>query len=163
MQNSINTNSLENITAFHKVNDNLITSGFPKDDEYAKAKAAGVEVVVNLIHPLNPEPQPNLAAIYNAGLIYFSLPYDPDNSIIAMEAFIALMNKLKDKNVYVHCSHNWRASFMLDAYYQITTGKINEHAMLEGIDIPWIMAEFPRPSKFVTDVENHYNIKINRI
>ncbi len=51
---------------------------------------------------------------------------------------------------------------MLDAYYQITTGKINENAMLKEIDIPWIMTNFPGSSKFITDVENHYNIKINK-
>ncbi len=162
MPKAIDTKILEELFAFNKVSDNLITSGFPSAQQYALVKEAGVEIVINLIPPLSPEEQPNLAAIYNAGLIYFSIPYDIENPLVTMQAFIALMNKLQEKNVYIHCSHNWRASFILDAYYQITRNKINENAMLKGIDIPWIMAEYPRLSTFITDVENHYNIKINR-
>ncbi len=162
MSIAIDTSKLQHFKAFHKVHDQLITCGFPQPEYFALAKKAGVEVVINVISPLSPEEQPNIAAIYNAGLIYFSIPYDIANPIVSLEAFIATMNQLQDKNVLVFCSHNWRASFMLDAYYQITTHTINENALNPHIDVAGIIEEYPIPSQYVLDVEKHYNIKINR-
>ncbi len=158
----IDTTLLQDIIAFHKVHDHLVTAGLPTPEQFMKAKEAGVEVVINVIPPLRAEPQPNLAAIYNAGLVYFNIPFDTENPIVAMEAFIATMNQLKGKNTLIHCAANWRVSFLMDFYYQITTGKVNKNALLSGLPVKDIMEKYARLASFITTVEAHYNVKIAR-
>ncbi len=165
MQNSvkaIDTAVLQDIIAIHKVHDHLVTAGLPTPEQFAKAKEAGVEVVISVIPPLRAEPQPNLAAIYNAGLVYFNIPFDIQNPIVTMESFIATMNQLQGKNVLIHCAANGRVSFLVDFYYRITTGKVNKNALLPGLPVKGIMRRNARLANFITTVEKHYNIKINR-
>ncbi len=159
---AIDVKALQDVRAFHKVHDHLVTAGLPTSEQFIKAKEAGVEVIINVIPPLRAEPQPNLAAIFNAGLVYFNIPFDTENPLVTMESFIATMNQLKSKNTLIHCAANRRVSLLVSFYYQITTGKENKNALVPGLSVEEIMQKNSRLAYFITTVEKHYNVKIAR-
>ncbi len=161
----IDTTSLKNIDFVHFINPHFVTSGMPKVDntqnQFEEIKKAGVEAVVNLIPPVSKETQPNIAAIYNAGLLYYTVPFDPSHPITSQESFSATMDSLKDKNVLVFCAKNYRASIMSDAWNTITSGKTDDNYIARD-DLKAIASKVKSVSHYVQTVEDHYNIKIIR-
>ncbi len=156
----IDISKIEDIKELNVISDKLISAGLPTAEQFAKLKEAGVEVVINVIPPLSSEPQPDLAAIFNSGLTYFNIPYNLGNPIVCMEAFIAVMDLVQDKNVLVHCAVNWRASFMLDAYNQIKTGEYDSKYVASVVNYQTIMKDYPLSVNFFNLVNEHYKINI---
>ncbi len=157
----INISNLKEIRRFNAVSDNLITSGLPTSEEVALLKEAGVEVIINLIPPNSPhEKQIDLCAIQKAGFLYYTVPFILANPIACIEMFKTIVNDVQDKNILVQCTINWRASIFTDAYYQITTGKVNEKAFYPDLDL---LEEAKNHQVFidaVREIEKHYKIKI---
>ncbi len=158
----INLSKIEDIIAIHQVNETLISTGQPTAEQYIRLKDAGVEVVVNVLRINPPTEQPDFSAIQKADLRYYTIHYDNGNPLSVMEDFILLMKSLEGKNILVHCTFNWRASSILDAYFQITKGEINPKAIYPNIDLKEIALEYPAIGDFISAVEKHYNIKIIR-
>ncbi len=158
----IDTSTIQDIKAFHKISDTLISAGQPTGEQYIKLKEAGVEVVINVLRLNPPSDQPDFSAIHKAGLRYYTVHYDNENPIIPMKDFISLMKRVEGKNILVHCALNWRASSILDAYFQITTGKINQNAINPSVDLAGVAHEYPSMGHFIYTIQEHYKIKILR-
>ncbi len=156
----IDISKLTTLKRFNPISDTYITSGLPTSEEFALLKEAGVEVVINLIPPTTQEKQPDLCAIQKAGFLYYTVPFYHANPIQCIEMFKTIMEEVKDKNILVHCSVNWRASVYSDSYFQITTGKVKKNAFYPDLDLLEEAKDFPVFIESVRAIEKHYNIKI---
>ncbi len=153
--------SLPEIKGLHLISESLISSGLPEAEAFSQLKSANVDAVICVIPPIADEVQPNLAAIYEAGLVYYSVPCDYSAPVASMESFIAAMEALEGKSKIVFCASNVRASIMLYAYNKIISGEYDSIYIREGLNL----SEFLTKStaiydKFVQPIEEHYNIDI---
>ncbi len=159
----IDISKINTIKRFNHVSETLVTSGLPTKEEFAQLKEAGVQVVINLIPPTSEnEKQPDLCAIQEAGFFYFAVPFYLSNPIACIEMFKTIMDEVKDKNILVHCSINWRASVFTDTYFQLTTGKVNEKAYFPDLDLLEEAKEHPVFIETIRNIEKHYNISVIR-
>jgi protein tyrosine phosphatase (PTP) superfamily phosphohydrolase (DUF442 family) len=107
---------------FRRVSDRLLTCGQPTEAQLASARAAGVQVVVNLA--LHDDPRYSLrderATVESLGMTYvhipvrFGAPTEED-----LLAFFAAMDAHRDRALLVHCGANYRVSAFLGLYNAI--------------------------------------------
>ncbi|WP_242620354.1 protein tyrosine phosphatase family protein [Shewanella maritima] len=119
-------------------NQQVITSGLPTKDQFAKLKAAGVEVVINLIPKNNPNYLKQEASlVVDAGMVYENIEVDWQHPLQSdVKQFSKLMDKYQGKSVLVHCAANYRASAFY-YLYQLSQGLDKSDAQMKQSLSPW--------------------------
>ena len=107
------------IINFRRIDEMLVTSGQPTEEELAAAKRAGIDVVINLA--LHDDPRYSLkdepGTVKSLGMTYvhihvkFDQPTEHD-----LLAFFEAMEKNSGKRVLVHCAANKRVTAFLGLY-----------------------------------------------
>ena len=103
--------TIESITSFAPLTNELVTAGQPTEEQLAVVAAAGFKVVINL--SLHDDPtyslQDQAASVSSLGLEYVHIPVQFGSpSLEALAEFSAAMERAGDNKVFVHCRHNKR-------------------------------------------------------
>src|SRR5256885_16487682 len=108
----MDSSPLANIYNMLSVADDLGTAGQPTSARLAAIKAAGYEVVINLATGTKPPDLPNEADVVAAqGMEYIHIPVVWDKPTeAALVRFFEAMDATQDKQRFVHCIANMRAS-----------------------------------------------------
>jgi protein tyrosine phosphatase (PTP) superfamily phosphohydrolase (DUF442 family) len=116
--------SIEAVTKFHRVSDDLGTSGQPTRDQFADIAAAGFEAVINLALPSSDNAIADEGAVVTAlGMSYFHVPVVfQQPKLEELRMFLALMKGLEGRRKWVHCVVNMRASAFCYHYLRHVRG-----------------------------------------
>lgn len=110
--------STQVIYNYLKINDRLITSGQPTEEQLQAAAAEGFTAVINLVPSENQSALKNEGAIVQAlGLKYQHIPVDwaaPQASDFA--AFDAALQAMTAEKVLIHCAANFRVTAFYSLY-----------------------------------------------
>lgn len=128
----------KDITAWHRLDARLTSSGQPDADQLAALAPLGVTHVVNLALPSHekslPDEAERLAAL---GIGYTNIPVDfaapPESDY---ERFHAVMDELGGQTVHVHCILNLRVSAFLYRWRQERQG-VSEAAARAELERLW--------------------------
>ena len=126
------------ITAWHRLDARLTSSGQPSAEQLAALAPLGVTNVVNLALPSHekslPDEAERLAAL---GIGYTNIPVDfADPPEDDYKAFCAVMDGLKGQTVHVHCILNLRVSAFLYRWRQERQG-VSEGAARTELERLW--------------------------
>lgn len=109
---------IEDSYNFRRVSDTVTTSGIVVADELAGLRAAGYELVVNLLPDTSEHAVEDEAAIVEGqGIAYEHIPVDfaaptPEQ----LDEFVAVMDAHADESIHVHCAANYRVSVFYSLY-----------------------------------------------
>lgn len=154
----IDGSALPQVRGIYQHSPTLVSAGLPSAADFAQFQHAGVEVVINVIPPQNDEPQPDVAAIRQAGLIYYNVPFDEAHPVDSMEQFRRVMAQQQGKSVLVHCAANIRASGMV-----YLKNAIDGHRNQADLT-PWegkmtlYFTKWPVLKQFFDGTINHYGL-----
>jgi uncharacterized protein (TIGR01244 family) len=137
-----------------KVDDRLMTSGQPTEEQLRAAAAEGYDTVVNLAPHDNDNALPDEAGLVHAlGMSYHHLPVDwaaPAESDFA--GFEQVMAELPvDSRVLVHCAANFRVSAFYGLYAMKHLGWTGEQAEALRASI-WDVGDYPVWDAFVSRI-----------
>ena len=112
------SNRLEDIFAWQRIDERLTTSGQPSEAQLAAIAGTGVTHVVNLGLHEHPRALPDEASSVAAlGMVYVHIPVDFDApSESDLDAFAVVIDDLSDRQIHVHCIANLRVSAFLYRY-----------------------------------------------
>ncbi len=110
----MSSSSIAEARNFRALDDALLTSGQPNEDQLEDAARQGVKVVINLA--LHDDPRYSLR--------------DEAGSVreLGMEAFFAAMDAHKGEKTLVHCAANYRVTAFIGLYRVIREGWSPEKA-----------------------------------
>ena len=148
--------AVSGIYNFLRLSDRLVTAGQPTEAEFAAVKAAGAEVVVNLLPADSPHALPGEAEIVSTlGLDYAAIPVDWQQPTIAdIEQFFGVMALHQGKSVFVHCAANMRVSAFVYLYRTLRQQMPPAEAA-QDLHLIWEPNE--RWNRFLEDVTQYYN------
>ena len=112
--------STEAIYNYRKVNDHVITSGQPAEEQLRAAAAEGFRTVINLA-PINPRYSLDDEAglVQSLGMAYHYIPIDWDNPTESdFAAFEQVMQALPEEKTLIHCAANFRVTAFYSLYAQ---------------------------------------------
>lgn len=130
---------LQDVRNFRRADDRLITCGQPTEEQLASARAAGVEVIINLA--LHDDPRYSLAdergSVEALGMAYVHIPVQfaaPTEADLL--AFFDAMDSARERHVLVHCAANYRVTAFLGLYRRLRQGWPTEDAF-QLMDTVW--------------------------
>jgi protein tyrosine phosphatase (PTP) superfamily phosphohydrolase (DUF442 family) len=126
------------IRDFQLLSDRLATAGQPTCEQFKEIKAAGYEVVINLVPLNNPNflrAEPELLA--GMGLDYVGISVDwAAPTADDLHSFFDVMDASRGKKVLVHCAANKRASAFV-FLYRVLRLDINEADAEDDMEEIW--------------------------
>jgi protein tyrosine phosphatase (PTP) superfamily phosphohydrolase (DUF442 family) len=139
------------ILAFLELSQRLATAGQPTEDELAAVAAAGYDTVINLALPTSTGALADEAASVRAlGLEYVALPIDFDKPDVATALrFFDVLDRQRDRRVFVHCAANMRVSALMFAY-RVARGQMSRDEAGDDLELVWV----PNPTwaRYIEDV-----------
>ena len=113
---------VSDIINFRRIDDTLLTSGQPSEEELAAAARDGVEVVINLA--LHDDPRYSLpdepCTVKSLGMTYVHIPVKFDAPTEAdLFAFFDAFEAHRGKRMLVHCAANKRVTAFVGLYRAI--------------------------------------------
>jgi protein tyrosine phosphatase (PTP) superfamily phosphohydrolase (DUF442 family) len=126
------------IRDFLPLTNSLATAGQPTRDQFADIKAAGFEVVINLVPSQNPNFLPGEPEIIEAlGMRYIGISVDWGHPTVTdLHCFFEAMETNRDKKLFVHCAANKRASVFV-FLYRVLRLNIDEADAEDDMDRIW--------------------------
>lgn len=147
--------SIDQIYNVRKVDDRLITSGQPSEDQLRAAAAAGIDTVINLApHDAENALPDEAGLVHELGMTYHHLPVVFANPTEGdFEAFDRLMVELPpDSRTLLHCAANFRVSAFYGLYAMKHLGWSAEQA--EAFRAPiWDDSDYPAWEAFISEME----------
>jgi protein tyrosine phosphatase (PTP) superfamily phosphohydrolase (DUF442 family) len=110
--------AISDIKNYIQIDERIGTGGQPTAEQFSALRAAGYEVVVNLL----PHEQANALKgedrlVRDLGMDYRYIPVAWTNPQLRdFTAFCDVMEKLQDKKVFVHCAMNMRVTAFYSSY-----------------------------------------------
>jgi len=110
--------ALDGIYNFLPLTDCIATAGQPTEAELAAVRAAGYEVVINLLPADSPNALPEEEEVVSElGLEYVYIPVDWSRPEAAdVERFFDAVDAYRDRRIFVHCAANMRVSAFMYLY-----------------------------------------------
>lgn len=141
------------IMNFQQIDERLATSGQPQRAQFAMIAEAGYEAVINLALPTSEGAILDEGGLVtSAGMNYCHIPVEWQSpKLRQFQLFSRVMNALEDKNVWVHCALNMRASSFVYLYSVIHQG-VDKSVARERMQNIWQPNEIW--SDFILRVEN---------
>lgn len=121
---------MQDILNFLVISDRLGTAGQPGRGQFAAVAAAGYEAVVNLAMSNSTGALADEAGLVREqGMAYVHIPVVWEEPTLAdLERFLAVMDRFRDKKVFVHCAMNMRVSCFVLLYRVLRLGVNLEEA-----------------------------------
>ena len=93
------------IPNFLRVSDQFLVGGQPPMEDFARLKAKGIRVIVNLRHPAEYNAAEEEAKVKELGLRYFNIPVNPgDLRDAQVEQFLSITSDEHNLPVFIHCT-----------------------------------------------------------
>jgi len=110
--------TLEAITNYVPLADDIGTSGQPTREQFQAIADAGYDAVINLALPTSDHAIPDEGAVVSGlGMSYVHIPVEFDNPTVEdLRRFVGIMHSLEGRRVWVHCVVNARVSAFLYHY-----------------------------------------------
>lgn len=123
--------TIASIYNVRRLSDRLITGGQPTEEQLAALAAAGCEVVINLAPHEGERALPNERHTVEAlGMTYEHIPVRWERPTPAdLDAFLAAMERHRDRSLCVHCAANMRVSAFILLYRVLRLGWRVEDAL----------------------------------
>jgi protein tyrosine phosphatase (PTP) superfamily phosphohydrolase (DUF442 family) len=125
------TDSLSGIRGYRRLAGDLITSGQPTVEQLSEVAAAGFQDVINLaLHNDSYSLPDERGTVEALGMTYTHIPVvwqQPTQADLA--AFLAALDRLQGRRVYVHCAANMRVSAFMYLYRVLRLGWPSESAL----------------------------------
>jgi len=104
--------TLNEITNYFAITDNISTSGQPTQGQFADIAASGHQLVINLALPSSDHALANEGSIVTElGMSYLHIPVKFDApTLTELQLFCRTMHAWQDQRVWVHCVVNARVS-----------------------------------------------------
>ena len=133
--------ALDQIFNYFKIDDRISTSGQPSESEFDLIKQAGFQTVVNLApHGAENSLADEAGLLQRLTLEYVHIPVDFRNPAETdFSAFCDVLDKLREKKVWIHCAANMRVSAFLFRY---RTEKLGVDSSLAKHDLNQIWEPF---------------------
>jgi protein tyrosine phosphatase (PTP) superfamily phosphohydrolase (DUF442 family) len=116
--------ALRDIKHFIPIDDRLATAGQPTEAQLGEVAAAGFQAVINLglLDPGYCLPD-EAGLVASLGLTYKHIPVKFDKPALEdLRTFIAAMDALRDRRVFVHCAANYRVSVFVALWCELRLG-----------------------------------------
>lgn len=109
---------ITDIRDFLPLTDCLATAGQPTFEQFADIKAAGYQVVINLVPSKNPNfMQGEPEHVTSFGMSYTGISVDWGTpTALDLHAFFDTMDENRGRKIFVHCAANKRASAFVFLY-----------------------------------------------
>jgi uncharacterized protein (TIGR01244 family) len=147
--------SPQDIYHYLKVNDRLITSGQPTEDQLKSIAAEGFQAVINLApHDSRSALKDEAGVVRSAGMAYHYIPVDwehPQDS--DFETFASTLNQIGDQKVLIHCAANYRVTAFY-SLYAMQELKWSETQADELMAHFWKRGENPIWQKFIQQLKD---------
>ncbi|HZP81457.1 MAG TPA: protein tyrosine phosphatase family protein [Chthonomonadaceae bacterium] len=145
--------SLQKITGFLRLSERIGTAGQPTAAQFPAIKAAGYEVVINLLP--HSELLPNEAEVAQAqGLEYTHIPVIwTSPTLDDFARFVQAMEANADRRVFIHCAANKRVSAFMYLYRILRENASPEDA---ARDLHRLWTPNPIWQEFIAHVLAHY-------
>jgi protein tyrosine phosphatase (PTP) superfamily phosphohydrolase (DUF442 family) len=109
----------------------LVTAGQPSAEQFAAARDAGLEVVIDLRDPMEPRPFDEAATVAALGLAYINIPVNPGSlDTPTLERISAALRAHSGKSSLLHCASANRVGGALIPYL-ILDEKMAEDAAVQ--------------------------------
>ncbi|MBE9190470.1 protein tyrosine phosphatase family protein [Gloeocapsopsis crepidinum LEGE 06123] len=145
---------LENIYNFLRLSDSIATAGQPVESQFTDIKAAGYEVVVNLVPTSTSAITNEQTIVEDLGMKYVHIPVIWEKPTLEdIERFFKIMQANADKNIFVHCAMNMRVSAFM-YLYRIIHEHINTEEAKQDLQKIWQPNETWQ--QFIEKVIEHY-------
>lgn len=144
---------MQGIYNFRQVSERVLTSGQPSADQIEAAAKEGVQVVINLATFSPDHSLPDEAVIVQSmGMDYYWIPVEwgrPQRD--DFEQFEALMQRLGDVKVLVHCQANFRATafYSLYALKHLGWSELQAEQLRSTI---WQVSDYPVWEQFIREM-----------
>lgn len=129
---------IQEIRNYRLISKTVGTGGQPEKDQFRDVRDAGYEIVINLLPSDSPKAVAGESSLVQAwGMQYVHIPvsFDAPKSQDAL-AFFAVMDKNKEKRIFIHCAANYRvASFVY--MYRTLFGNVSAHAAEPDLLAVW--------------------------
>jgi protein tyrosine phosphatase (PTP) superfamily phosphohydrolase (DUF442 family) len=149
-----NNPDLDSVRNFHRISDQLLTSGQIYPAQIPSLQAEGVDFVINLAIA---DPDRNAEepyAMMSAGMNYVNIPVSfQEPTQEDLELFFAVMDARGDRKTLVHCFANFRASAFTFLYRVLREG-VPEDEAREDLLAVWddeTLEKNPAWVKFIDD------------
>ncbi len=118
---------------WRRLDDRITTSGQPTEPQLAEIRALGVQHIVNLgLHTHEKALPDEAGSVSRLGMTYIHIPVDFWNPTDQdFEQFCAVMERLKDDPVHVHCIANARVPAFFCRYRRDVLGMDETQARAE--------------------------------
>jgi uncharacterized protein (TIGR01244 family) len=142
--------SIEDSYNFRRVSETVTTSGLVAADDLAGLRAAGYELLVNLLPDTSEHAVPGEATIVgDQGVDYVHIPVDFAAPTLAQfDEFAAVMDANAGKAIHVHCAANYRVSAFY-GLYAVRAGSWSTDEADQHIHSIWSPASDPAWRDFI--------------
>ena len=119
-----NNPALNQIRNYYQLDATTGTAGQPEADHFPLIRKSGYELVINLALHDSPHALENEAQLAEQqGLEYVHIPVDfRKPEITVLDQFFTVLQKNRQRNVFIHCALNWRVSSFMYLYRVIREG-----------------------------------------
>ena len=144
---------IESSYNFRAPSDQLTTSGVVRREALEALAAQGYQVVVNLLPDSSEQAVAGEREIITAQAIeYIHIPVDFKQPLrLDFTRFAAVLDRVREKKVHVHCAANFRVSVFY-SLYQVTRGDWSVARAREFIAGVWRPEEHPGWPEFIAEI-----------
>lgn len=147
---------LETVRNFQIVDDRLASAGQISYDQIPEIRERGYEVVVNLAIADEERNGREGFHVAEEGLAYVHIPVDWEEPRVSdVRMFFDVMEANRDRNVFVHCFANMRASAFVYLYRSLVEGVPDEEARAT-LHAVWDPAEQQQWADLIEQVKAEY-------
>ncbi len=144
---------LNEIYHFLPINETLLTSGQPTQEQFGWLPALGVKTIINLALPTSSNALADEAGlVISLGMEYIHIPVIWENPTKEnLDKFFTAMENQGSQKILVHCAANMRVSAFIALYRILRLGWEREKAFREVYPI-WDPLKDPVWGKFIETV-----------
>ncbi len=150
----------QDIRNYRKVNDQIITSGQPTEEQLKAVAVDGFEAVINLatIDPRYSLPD-EAGTVRALGMSYHHIPVEWENPKESdFEEFEQVMKQLPAQKILIHCAANFRVTAFYSLYAMKNLGWSETQADAFRASV-WAGSSYPIWEQFIHNMKNMINSK----
>jgi protein tyrosine phosphatase (PTP) superfamily phosphohydrolase (DUF442 family) len=151
------TEDLQQIRNFYRIGHNIATAGQPTIEEFTIVKQNNFDLIINLAKKDSPNAISNESSIVaGLGLNYIHIPVDFKAPALSdLQQFFEIMERHRNKHIFVHCALNRRvSSFMF--LYRIIKCNLSVLEALRDLHAVWQPDNIWQ--SFIDTALTHYNV-----
>ncbi len=144
----------QDIRNYRKVNDQIITSGQPTEEQLKAVAVDGFEAVINLatIDPRYSLPD-EAGTVRALGMSYHHIPVEWENPKESdFEEFEQVMKQLPAQKILIHCAANFRVTAFYSLYAMKNLGWSETQADAFRASV-WAESKYPIWEKFIRQMK----------